>query len=284
MQRRSRALGACALFAVLPFLHWVAVAVVALVLLRRGLPEGALALLFAGVPLLGWYLFNPLATQAGISDPSTLMALLGTFCLAGVLRTTLSWEVTLGAAVLVGAAFGIGFQYLAGSMLDEYVKLFMELLKKIKQQMSVEEVRYMVVGYFAMGESYGMVASLVLARWWQSLLYNPGGFQKEFHGLRLPKAVSTGLLGLMLLVYLTGDAAYMRWIPVLTMPMVICAMGLVHWLVKQRELNAGWLVSFYILLIGMSQLVYPLVAAAALLDSWVDIRRKFETDKHDDEV
>lgn len=283
MQSRSRALGACAVFAILPFLHWVAVAVVALVLLRRGFAEGMLACLCAGIPLLAWYLLNPLATQVGMSDPSTLMALVGTFCVAAVLRMTVSWELALGAAVIAGAAFGIGFQYLASVMLDEYVKLFMELLKKIKQEMTAEQVRYMVVGYFAAGESYGMLGSLVLARWWQAMLYNPGGFQTEFHGLRLPRAMSITLLVLMVAVYATQDAAYVRWIPVLTMPLAVCAIGLVHWTVKHRKLNVGWLISFYVLLVGMSQLVYPLVASVALLDSWVDIRRKIEIHERDSE-
>ena len=283
MQTRSRAIGACLIFGILPFVHWIGVVVVALVLLRRGPGEGALAFMALGVPLVVWYALNPLS-GSGVQDPTALMSLVGTVVLAMVLRTTVSWEITLGAAVVAGAIFGLGFEYMAGDLLDQLVKLFLKLPRIVSQGVSQAEARELLTGYIAMGQAYGMVAQLIVARWWQSLLYNPGGFQTEFHALRLPKTMGVAILVLMLGAMATNQATWLRWLPLLTIPMVICAIGFVHWFVKQRKMDTGWLVGFYILLVLMSEWVYPLIGSLALVDSWIDLRKRIETDEHDDEV
>lgn len=283
MQSRARALGACAIFGILPFVHWIGVVIVALIVMRRGVNEGLLAFACTGVPLLVWYLANPLSAS-GVADPTAIMSLIGTAALALVLRTSMSWEVTLGAAVLAGTVFGLGFEYFAGDLLGELVKLFMKLPKMVSQGVTSSEARQLLVGYVAMGQAYGMIGQLVLARWWQSLLYNPGGFQKEFHALRLPKALGMGLLILMLAAMLTRQVVYLRWLPLLTLPMFVCAIGFVHWYVKYKKMDVGWLVGFYILLVLMSEWLYPLMGSLALVDSWVDLRRRIGTDRPDNEV
>lgn len=283
MQSRSRTLGACVLFGILPFVHWIGVVIVALVVLRRGTSEGTLAFLCVGVPLVAWSVLSPMS-GSGLHDPTAIMSLLGTLILAVVLRTSVSWATTLAVAVVVGALFGFAFEYLAGPMLDDLVKLFLKLPRIVSQGVTEAEASSLLVGYIAMGQAYGMVGQLVLARWAQSLLYNPGGFQKEFHALRLPRILGVALLLLMLVALVTQQVAYLRWLPLLTIPMIICAIGFVHWFVKQKKLGTGWLVGFYILVVIMSEWLYPLLGALALLDSWVDLRRRIGTDEHDSEV
>jgi len=39
-----------------------------------------------------------------------------------------------------------------------------------------------------------IVLTILLARWWQSMLFNPGGFKKEFYTLRLPRVLLLGVL------------------------------------------------------------------------------------------
>ena len=196
----------------------------------------------------------------------------------------MSWEVTLGTVVAVGAVFGIGVQYLASDLLDELVGLFVKLPRVVSEGVSEAQARDMLLGYFAMGQAYVMIGGLALARWWQSLLYNPGGFQKEIHGLRLPKGLGLGIVALMVAAFATQDLAYMKWIPLLTVPMIVCAIGLVHWVVKRRKMNAGWLALFYVFLVGLNELANPLLTALALLDSWMDLRQKIETNERDNEV
>ena len=80
------------------FFFWVGAAALALVVLRRGISEGAWLLLWALLPaLLVLQQFNEFAPLA---------ALLGAFAAAAVLRSTVSWPPTLVVATASGALPG----------------------------------------------------------------------------------------------------------------------------------------------------------------------------------
>ena len=106
--------------------------------------------------------------------------------------------------------------------------------------------------------------------------------------MRLPAPLGAALVAVMMLLFLVDDPAFGRWIPLMTVPMLLPAVALVHWTVKDRKMSANWLVTFYLLLLFMVQLIYPLLATLALLDSGIGFRQKFgkqdRSDKPDDEV
>jgi hypothetical protein len=127
-----------------------------------------------------------------------------------------------------------------------------------------------------MGQAYAMLIFLILARWWQSQLYNPGGFQKEFHQLRLSPIMS-GVLIVLLLVCFSFNELLGRWIPVLTVPFVMMALSLVHWMMSYQKLTGIWVFGFYILLLMLFQVIYPLLATVALMDSWFNLRARIQS-------
>jgi hypothetical protein len=43
---------------------------------------------------------------------------------------------------------------------------------------------FVVTGLVALMYALGVLAGLFLGRWWQAILYNPGGFKKEYLTLR----------------------------------------------------------------------------------------------------
>lgn len=272
MRGRLQATGVCIACGILPF-AWLATAVVALVLLRKGVQEGALLLLWTSLPLAAWFMISP--------DPSTVLALVGTFGLALILRLTRSWEWVLVGAVVEAAIAAFVWEYAAPDLLDRWAVWFVD---NVQQDISEDQLRQLLPGFFAMGQAYAMIICLVLARWWQSLLYNPGGFRREFHHLRLPPALSWSLVALTVLLLATREPAFLRWIPLLTVPLIVAAIGLVHWIASEKKLSVSWLVVFYVLLFGLIQVIYPLMAALALIDSWIDLRRRIESGKHEDEV
>ncbi|MDZ7686604.1 MAG: hypothetical protein U5O39_17805 [Gammaproteobacteria bacterium] len=57
MRSRAHAVGTGMAASVLPLLHWIGSAVVGLVVLRRGVAEGAFILLWTSLPLVGWYAY-----------------------------------------------------------------------------------------------------------------------------------------------------------------------------------------------------------------------------------
>jgi hypothetical protein len=256
MRGRRHAVGVTLVSTSLPLLNWLGTAIVSLVILRKGPVEGLMVLMWALIPLgIALYL---------VGDPSPVIAMLGTAILAYVLRVTMSWEATLAIAVLVSAGGSLVFELSATEVLAAIVEL------------TFEEAKSAIMGFFAMGQAYAMLAFLVLARWWQSQLYNPGGFGREFHQLRMSPLLSAVLVCMMLICFVFNE--YLgRWIPLLTVPLIISALAFVHWLIGSRMLSGNWVLGFYLLLAVLFQVVYPLLASLALMDSWFDLRTRFQS-------
>ncbi|MDA0787828.1 MAG: hypothetical protein O2780_00045 [Proteobacteria bacterium] len=267
MRGRAYAIGASVVTAPLPLVNWISTAIVSLVILRKGGGEGGLVLLWTLLPLGGLVYLS--------GDPTPLIAILGTASLALILRVTVSWEFTLAAAVLIGGVGSLVFQYTATDLLVTFVEIYLEYSKSMAVSVSEEVARNAIVGFFAMGQAYAMLALLVLARWWQSMLYNPGGFQKEFHGLRMTPRLSTVIVLLLVLCIAFNDLLG-RWIPLLTVPLIFSGLGIVHWMIKSKEMSSNWLVAFYLLLLFFFQFVYPLLASLALMDSYLDLRKRMD--------
>jgi len=112
------------------------------------------------------------------------------------------------------------------------------------------------------------------ARWMQAALFNPGGFQKELHGLRLEYKVTLVLVLLMLMANF-GVLVPDGWILYVVIPLIISGVALVHGVVARRQLSSMWLVAFYALL--MLPIVLQLVVLAAIVDSWYDFRGRIKT-------
>jgi len=278
MRGRYQAIGVSLLSASLPPpISWLSSAVVSLVILRKGVGEGALALLAGCLPLLVLFFYQ--------ADINPLVALFGTACLAGVLRTTVSWEVTLAAAVVISIAGSLIFEVTSADLTVRLASEYLNILENIKASAepsaglvlpSPADAQNIVLGLFSVGFALSMMVFLGLARWWQSLLYNPGGFGREFKALRLSPQIS-GLLVLGLVGAL-GFGGFFRWANLFALPLLLAAAGFVHWFVAERNLSRSWLVSFYLLVVFMYQLVSPLLATLALLDSWFDLRKRLRLD------
>lgn len=277
MRGRREATLICLACAILPLVHWFGSAVVGLVALRKGPLEGGLLVMWASLPLIAWYGMG--------QDASPLLVLFGTFALALVLRTTMSWELTLAATVVVSGLIGLLFELLSGDALSMLVEWYVEIMNSgAGDPIDAGEARQWLVGFFAMGQAFAIVLALLLARWWQSLLYNPGGFKKEFQGLRLSPRLSLGLMAVIAICFAIGDSMFARWIPLLTVPMALASIALVHWIVNEKKMSGSWLVTFYLALFLLFQLVYPILASLALMDSWMNLRQRMKSDEPDEEV
>ncbi len=268
MRSRLHAVGAGVAASALPLLHWLGSAVIALVVLRRGIAEGAFVLLWSSLPLIGWYAFN--------NDAMPLLVVLGTFVLAHVLRVTMSWELTLAAAMVLSVIAGLVFQLTSAEALAMIVDWYFEVVDQA-QQVTRQQATQLLVGLFATGHTLSMLLAIMLARWMQSMLYNPGGFGKEIHGFRLSPVMSGIIVVLMVLAFMVDSPLLGRWLPLLTVPLVIAGVGFVHWFVKARGLPVGWLVAFYMLSILMIQIMLPILASVALIDSGLNLRQRIQS-------
>ena len=213
-----------------------------------------------------------------MGDPSSTNAVLGAAILAYVLRVTLSWELTLATTLVLSVIASLVFQYTASDVLILFVNLYIEIQKQFSVEMTYESAEGQFLGGFAMLQAYMMFAFLILARWWQSQLYNPGEFKLEFHQIRVTPIFGSAILILIIACVLFGESLS-RWMPLLTMPLAVSGLAIVHWIVNYRSLSGAWVLVFYLLLIFFFQLIYPILTVLALLDGYLNIRQRLLNNK-----
>lgn len=259
--------------AALPLFFWLSAAAGCLVLLRRGTSDALGVLAWALLPALVWWYFG---------EPRTLMVLLGSWGLAAVLRASESWVrvllVSVAAGLLYAVILGAVFREPIEAMAGELQKLMPHVFGDVYQQMSVEErarlgalITPVLNGLIAALLQIVSVVCLILGRYWQALLYNPGGFGREFRSLKLPRAPMLVLLVCMLVGPNFGPQLAMLT-PLCSVPLMFAGLALIHGLVSAKRLTRFWLVGLYVTLLLFMQLIYPLLVVFAIVDSLIDFR------------
>ncbi len=265
MRSQKHAIGTCMVAGVLPLLGWISLVIVALVCLRQGVMAGSMVLIWAILPF-GFQTYV-------VGDP-TLFSLLGVFLLACLLRVTASWEVVLVAVVFYSVIAGLIFELMA---LDKFLSVYSAYLEKLEMPIAFTstEMRLVVADSVVMLIAFGMIATLLLARWCQASLYYPGGFKKEFHMIKLSPFLAGIIMVALVASYIFLDWLG-RWVSVLAIPVVIGALSLAHWLMAYRDLSKRWVVGFYFSLLLFGQLMYPLMISLGLMDSFLDFRYRLQ--------
>ncbi|TBU87251.1 hypothetical protein [Phytopseudomonas dryadis] len=259
--------------AALPLLFWLSAAAGCLVLLRRGLSDALGILAWALLPAVGWWYFG---------EPRTLLVLLGALGLALLLRANWPWSRVLLCSIALGLVYGLvlgaTFREPIEAMAAELNKLLPQMLDGVHQQMSVDDqarlkslIAPVLTGLLAALLQVVSLLSLMLGRFWQASLYNPGGFGSEFRELRFPPMLAMLLLAGMLLGPSLGIEMAMLT-PLCSVPLAFAAIALLHGLVAQGRLSKFWLVGLYITLLLFMQVTYPLLVVLAIVDSLFDFR------------
>jgi len=272
MRGRAAALLVAALGTGTSLFFWVGAAVVALVTLRKGLSEGAIILL--------WSLLPAAAVLYLLAEVLPLTTLIGAFVLAAVLRSTVSLTMALLIAPITGLVVGGVLVTAASGYLDFLVQVMEQLVSQFKAGLPADapEVvilspgRELISGGLVLMHTLCVSVSLVLARWWQATLYNPGGFAKEFRSLRFDSRVAAGLM-LCSGYLMTLGNEYTLWAMAIVMPLLMSGLGLLHFLFNKSH-NARrwvWLLYFSLVLVDPVKFVICLLA---VIDSFIDVRRR----------
>lgn len=140
-----------------------------------------------------------------------------------------------------------------------------------QQEVFIDTMARMMTG--ALGVSVISIAlgALFLARSWQAGLFNPGGFQKEFHELSLGRnAALVCVLIVAAAIFLGGQLAGAIAMVVI-FAFFVQGLAVTHALVKQRGMHRYWLHGIYVLLLLPHTLL--LLAALGLADNLFSLRR-----------
>jgi len=271
---------------VFPPISIVSSATVALVTLRLGGKEGLYVLLFGclaaallSVFLLGGYQF---AIIYG------LVLWLPVWLIAIILRAGRNLLVALEIGVVLGILLVIGFyvyepspdQFWRG-LLTIIIQQMLEAQPDVSTEMlksSAETFAHYMTGAIAAGSLYGMLLGLFLARFWQSLLFNPGGFRAEFLGLKGHMTLAIVTIALLVLAFFSsGGVAEICWniLMVLLVFYSVIGVAVLHSAFAVTKGSRFTVPFLYITLIGIPHITL-LIALCGLSDTWLNLRNKLK--------
>ncbi len=289
---RFQAILVAALSGVLAFLlppfttlaHYLGAAVIALVTLRIGTSQGLQVLIVATLLTVLFYLAA--GTQAATVAVTVLLLWLPCWLVSAVLRQT----VSLASATLAAAGLGIIALMLVYGMAGDPAPWWLERLQSFEAELDatglfpqgiqsrelLADLSRLLTGVVLASLVLSTLCSVLLGRWWQALLVNPGGLRSEFIGLRLGRGAGLLTLVLMLAAQFTqGVASDMaaQSVMVLLVPYLLVGLAVVHGVVMKTGRGSGWLIAVYIMLAILPQAALML-AGIGLMDTWIDFRRR----------
>ncbi len=291
MRRRLNAVLATTVASVVWVLFWpiahLGAAGIGLVSLRLGLKQALLVVVGTSGLIL---VFGLISSKAMPLAASLLMVLMVTFwlptlILSTVLRVTASLPLMVKVAAAAYSLLLLAFYLTVGSPYEWWKGVLEPMSGMLQEQTAlgqldmdmttmVDQVAKLMTGVMAASLLLVAVVNLLIARWWQALLYNTGGFSKEFQSFRLGRGMAMAT-AVMLLVALLGNVAIASDILfILGACYFLQGMAVLHALSKQVTIHRLWTVSLYILLILIPQMMF-LVACLGLFDSWADFRTRF---------
>ena len=251
-------------------------AAVGLVTLRKGSVEGALVALWASLPFVVSYF-------AGQSSPfvavMSILALANTLIVANVLRGTASWSLALVSDVCVAVGLvvvaGVVFRTDLGVMMSDLTELFVSVSEQLEKDYVMPDTSS-VLAWVAWMTAFSALLGVVVARWWQALLFNPGGFQQEFQGIRLESKVGLGCLLLVILGF-TLLSEFQFWLQLASIPLIVCGLSLLHYTAKVKKAGGYWLVLMYLGLF-LGPVMSGLLVALGAIDSVLNLRARLVAD------
>ncbi|MES2625277.1 MAG: hypothetical protein V4628_08360 [Pseudomonadota bacterium] len=279
MSGRRQAILVAVLFGLVPMMYPLSAAVVALVILRRGLQEGLVVLLWA-------LLSAGLYWMGGSSDP--VLILIGVTALAWLLRITQSWQKVLLAATALGLVLQLSLPLQSGLLAEFKAVVEQTINERIAagQPLQIpqgsemidatpEQLFSLLMSFYGALHVLMLIASLMVARASQARLYNPGGFGQEFHNLRMDPRLMAVLFGIVVAgVY--GIPPLAELLSLFCVIPLLVGLAVIHSVVASLKLGVIWLVITYLVLLLMSPVMMPVVTLLGFVDSVLDIRKRLK--------
>lgn len=270
---------------ILPPASIVSSATVALVTLRKGGHEGLIVLGYAvlAVTIIGFFIFGNF--QIGLLFGLVLW--LPIWLISIVLREAKHLSIAVEIAVLLGVAGVVVFYLFVSepaliwhSVLEQMVKPMLESDSNFSREELNQTLQlfssYMTGGIIA-GAVYGLLFGLFLARWWQSALYNPGGFRDEYLSLKVNAKIAMASVVIFVMAwFMTGIISEICWNISIIFVVLFTLVGtaVLHAAFSTVKTKRFMVPFLYITLVLIPHVIV-IVAIVGLLDVWMDLRNKF---------
>ncbi|MFA6052143.1 MAG: hypothetical protein WC762_06085 [Methylobacter sp.] len=263
---------------IMPPVSVVSSASVALVTLRRGAFEGLYVVVCSSVAagLLGFFLLG--SYQFALLYGMVLWV--PVWLISIILREGRHLSLAVEIAVLIGILGVVGF-YLYDT---ESATMWKNILSQmVPANAPVEDIQrtlnilsHYMTGIVAAGTVFGLLFGLFLGRWWQSVLYNPGGFRQEFLSLSTQPRLAIGSIVVVVIALLSsGVISEIFWNITILLFVLYTFIGaaVLHAVFASMKMSRYIVPMFYLTLFLIPHAMLP-VALVGLGDAWLNLRSK----------
>jgi hypothetical protein len=280
----------------LPPFSYLSGASVALVTLRLGLTAGLQLVLMSAAAVAALMFALQLPLQ--LSGVFLLVLWLPVMALASSLRRTASPARTIVLAMGFGVMVLLGFNLAIDNPAEWWLGLLQQLMEPMLQEIppadmpqveaNMAELAGQMSGVMAAGMMASLLGCLLLGRWWQALLFNPGGFGDEFRRLKLGKNLAAVALAIAVghmlwqLAEGGGGSLLRDLLALAQVAFALQGVAVVHALVRSNNAHRGILVALYVLLVLLLGPIVLLLAIVGVVDNWLDFRSRFGQGKQAD--
>ena len=269
---------------------------VALVTLVHGYREGLINLLAATAVLA---VFTGIAlNQPAIGLELALKFWLPAWFLASIVLTRTSMSLAIVVAAALSCMLVLGFYFFTNPAAYWHEVINTELLPMLKEAgMKIQEgpeaeKLWLFMSKIMTGSAVALffalqTISLLLARYWQALLYNPKGFGQEFRELRFGKVTANIALVITVFAMTTSNEMALNLFFIAIVVMMFQGLAVIHSLVAKCKLSPSLLIGVYVLMVISLQsgaIGLLLVSMIGLLDSWLNLRFRLCANKAQDDL
>lgn len=269
---------------------------VALVTLVHGYREGLVNILAATVILA---VFTGIAlNQPAIGLELALKFWLPAWFLASIVLSRSSMSLAITVVAAIACLLVLGFYFFTNPAAYWYEVINTELLPMLKEAgMTIQdgpksEKLWLFMSKIMTGSALALFValqtlSLLLARYWQALLYNPGGFGQEFRQLRFGKVAANVALVATVFAITTANEMALNLFFIAIVLMMFQGLSVIHNLVAKCKLSPSLLIGVYVIMLFTLQsgaIGLLLVSIIGLLDNWLNLRFRLCAKKAQDDL
>lgn len=260
----------------LPLVGWFALLIMAVVTLRRGMTAGAILLLCALLPNIIYYWQGAPVWLIVLRFGDPIIV----YLFAGILRKTEQWSWVIIIALAIGLLTIVIGHTLVESF-DIWMQQKMQAYLQSLNDPNVAAVQSQEISFivqYAAGLQIAIfllsnITTLLVARYWQAVLFNAGEFAKEFRTIRIPLTAT-------LIVIIVGLIAGFWIVGFLSMLLIIVALyslvglSFVHWWVNNKQRHVIWLWLVYLMLVLLLPYIVIALSLLAIADSMLNLRAR----------
>ncbi len=292
LQNRLQAMLVAFIIAFVPVIGSIGIVIATLVTLRKGVFEGALVAVAATMPYLLSYAmyYTPDAVDIGVITIIAVVVSNGlSWMFAVFLRRYPHWGFTIEVAALLGVVAVVCMHLITADTQAWWQGTLTTMLQNIEKAQNTEvspEARAVIVqtvealkvyatGFLVASILFNAVVQVLVGRWWQATVFNPGGLSKELHDVRLSYVIGIMFIVVLVLSYL-GNASALDSLPVLFLAFFAAGLSVLHYYVA--SIKSSWVVLMlaYAVIVAVFPASIGIVSLIALVDTIVNFRVRFK--------